>query len=99
MKRNYEARGRRRVEVKRGDLVAWHVQEQGLGKSKKLNAKWKGPYRVVQVKWPKAELKDRNGKRKEIHLNHLKPVTSTRPLEEFRGRGRPRILRGRSNGR
>ena len=99
MKRNYEARGRRRAEVKRGDLVTWHVQEQGLGKSKKLNAKWEGPYRVVQVKWPKAELEDRNGKRKEVHLNHLKPVTSTRPLEEFRGRGRPRILRGRSNGR
>ena len=64
MKKNYEARGRRRADVKSGDLVAWHVQEQRLGKSKKLNAKWKGPFRVIRVKWPKVELEDRNGKKK-----------------------------------
>jgi len=81
-----------------GELALWHVQEQGVGKSKKLNRKWRGPYRVDEVVWPKAKLTDRDGKSKWLHLNRLKPTKTDVPLAEFRGRGRPRIQRGRSNG-
>ncbi|KAH9406657.1 hypothetical protein TYRP_013640 [Tyrophagus putrescentiae] len=99
MKKQYDKRRRRKTaQLKEGDLVAWHVQEQGMGKSKKLNVKWKGPYRVIEMKWPKVRLADRNDKEKIVHLNHVKPVITRRPLDEFRGRGRPRILRGRSGG-
>ncbi|KAH9398602.1 hypothetical protein TYRP_018846 [Tyrophagus putrescentiae] len=99
MKAQYDKRRRRKTaQLKEGDLVAWHVQEQGMGKSKKLNVKWKGPYRVIEMKWPKVKLADRNDKEKMVHLNHVKPVITMRPLDEFRGRGRPRILRGRSGG-
>ncbi|KAH9398026.1 hypothetical protein TYRP_019400 [Tyrophagus putrescentiae] len=54
MKKQYDRKRRRKTaQLKEGDLVAWHVQEQGTGKSKKLNVKWKGPYRVIEMKWPK----------------------------------------------
>ncbi|KAH9397676.1 hypothetical protein TYRP_004000 [Tyrophagus putrescentiae] len=99
MKKQYDKRRKRKTaQLKEGDLVAWHVQEQGMGKSKKLNVKWKGPYKVIEMKWPKVKLADRNDKEKMVHLNHVKPVITRRPLDEFRGRGRPRILRGRSGG-
>ena len=71
-------------------LVLWHVLEQGRGKAKKLNKRWKGPYKVVQVDPPCVVLADRNGSQKRIHLNHVKSIVSTAPLDVFRGRGRPR---------
>ncbi|KAH9388415.1 hypothetical protein TYRP_023507 [Tyrophagus putrescentiae] len=99
MKKQYDKRRRRKTaQLKEGDLVAWHVQEQGTGKSKKLNVKWKGPYRVIEMKWPKVKLADRNGKEKNGPPEPRETGNHKEPLDEFRGRGRPRILRGRSGG-
>ncbi|KAH9393220.1 hypothetical protein TYRP_022083 [Tyrophagus putrescentiae] len=70
-----------------------------LGKSKKLNVKWKGPYRVMEACWPKVKLADQNAKEKSVHMNHVKPVKTDRPLDIFQGRGRLRKSAGRSNSR
>ena len=72
------------------NLVLWHVPEQGRGKAKKLNRRWKGPFKVLQVDRPSVVLADRNGTQKRIHLNHVKLIESMEPLAVFRGRGRPR---------
>ena len=97
IKRYYD-RKRSDAVLKPNELVLWHVQEQGRGKSKKLNQKWRGPYRVIEVNHPKVKLKDCNGKEKEVHLNHVKQIECDKALDVFRGRGRPRILRGRCSG-
>jgi len=89
-------RKKKPAQLKKGDLVLWRVMEQGVGKSKKLNRRWRGPFRVEEVLRPKAKLFDKDGKQKTIHMNHLKPIKTSVPLDEFRGRGRPRIQRGRS---
>ncbi len=99
IKKQYDKKKKNPSSFSAGELVLWHVQEQGLGKSKKLNVKWKGPYRVVETCWPKVKLADRNGKEKTVHVNHLKAVETDRQLDIFRGRGRPRKLAGRSSGR
>ena len=98
VKKYYDRKKKISARLRAGQLVLWHVQEQGVGTSKKLNAKWKGPYRVEVVQWPKVRLSDRDGNTKLVHLNHVKPIVTTRPLAIFRGRGRPRIQRGRSSG-
>ena len=67
MKRNYERHGIRRVNVKRDELVVWHVHEQGVGKSRKLIQRWKGPFRVVEVQKPNVLLAVRDGKTKLVH--------------------------------
>ena len=99
IKKQYDKKKKNPSSFSTGELVLWHVQEQGLGKSKKLNVKWKGPYRVVETCWPKVKLVDRNGKEKSVHVNHVKTVETDRQLDIFRGRGRPRKLAGRSSGR
>ena len=91
-------RSRKSADLRPGQLVLWHVQGQAVGTSKKLNPKWKGPFRVVDVARPRVQLADRNDKLKWIHINHVKPTPTQRPLSEFRERGRPRIQRGRCNG-
>jgi len=73
-----------------GQLALWHVIDQGVGTSKKLNRKWRGPFRVEEIVRPKARLTDRDGDSKWIHLNHLKSTTTSTPLVKFPRRGRPR---------
>ncbi len=99
IKKQYDKKKKKPSRLSPGKLVLWHVQEQGLGKSKKLNVKWKGPYKVLETCWPKVKLADRNGKEKSVHVNHVKPVETDRPLDIFRRRGRPRKSAGRSSGR
>ena len=94
IKQQYD-RQRKPADIRPDQLVLWHVQEQGASKSKKLNRKWVGPYRVVEVNHPKVKLADLNGKLKAVHLNHVKQIECEKPLAIFRGRGRPRIQRGR----
>src|SRR5699024_2664694 len=53
--KSYYDRKVKRTCVKPGELVLWHVNAKGVGKSKKLNRKWKGPYRVVEVDHPKVK--------------------------------------------
>ena len=92
--KKYYDRKLKKSKVKQTDLVMWHSEEQGLGKSRKLNKRWKGPFRVVKINRPLAILMDRHGKEKRIHLNHIKSIETNQPLAEFRSRGRPRNLRG-----
>ena len=98
MKRNYDKRGINKANVQPGELVVWHVHDQGRGKSRKLNQRWQGPFRVVDVLRPNVVLADCNGKTKLVHLNHIKKSVTPRPLGMFRGRGRPRKLEGRCGG-
>lgn len=78
-----------------GSIVWWHCPEQGLEKSKKLNIKWQGPFRVIEIDYPVAVLEDLNGKIKKIHLNHIKICNDEeRSLGLFRFRGRPNLRRG-----
>jgi len=93
MKRNYDKRIRK-ANLRQDQLLLWHVPDQGVGTSKKLNRKWRGPYRVVFVDHPHVVLADRHGTHKKVHLNHVKPCKSSLDLAEFRSRGRPRILGG-----
>jgi len=93
MKEYYDRRANQAT-FQPGELVVWHVHEQGLGKSRKLNQRWQGPFRVDEIKRPNLVLSDCNGKTKLIHMNHVKRTDNQRTLGEFRGRGRPRI-RGR----
>ena len=51
MKRNYD-RKVKKAKLGAGQLVLWHDQVQKRGTAKKLNLKWKGPYRVVKVDRP-----------------------------------------------
>ena len=90
MKRYYD-RDVRRCEFEENDTVLWHVMEQGPGKSKKLNRRWKGPYKIKEIHRPTAILSDKWGRTKQVHLNHVKLYRSRVPLAEFRFRGRPRI--------
>ena len=99
IKKQYYKKKKKPGKLSSGELVLWHVQEQGLGKSKKLNVKWKGPYEVLEACWPKVKLTDWNGKEKTVHVNHVKLVETDRPLDIFRERGRPRKSAGRSSGR
>ena len=96
--KKYYDRKVKRANLKSGKLVLWHVHDQGRGKSKKLNRKWQGPYRVIEVDHPKVRLEDRDGKQKLVHLNHVKQTECDETLGIFRGRGRPRIQRGRCSG-
>ena len=98
MKQNYDKRGINMANVQPGELVVWHVHEQGRGKSRKLNQRWQGPFRVEDVLRPNVLLADCNGKTKLVHLNHVKKSVTPRPLGMFRGRGRPRKLEGRCGG-
>src|SRR5699024_4753857 len=68
IKEQYD-RKRKPANLRPDQLVLWHVQEQGAGKSKKLNRKWLGPYHVIEVNHPKVKLEDRDGKQKAVHLN------------------------------
>jgi hypothetical protein len=97
IKRMYDRR-RKDANLSPGDRVLWHKPDQRVGTSKKLNNKWTGPFQVVEVTRPRVKLADRNGKEKWIHLNHVKQTGYEEITGEFRGRGRPRIQRGRSNG-
>ena len=96
--KSYYDRKRKDARLEPGQLVLWHVHETGAGKSKKLNSKWQGPYRVVELDPPRVKLVDRNGKPKVVHLNHVKRTECDKELGIFRGRGRPRIQRGRCSG-
>ena len=53
---------------------------------------------MVNVLRPNVLLADCDGKTKLVHLNHVKKSVTPRPLGKFRGRGRPRKLRGRCGG-
>ncbi|KAH9390450.1 hypothetical protein TYRP_023028 [Tyrophagus putrescentiae] len=67
--------GKKTSPLKERDLVAWH--------SKKLNVKWKGPYKVVEMEWIKMRFVDRNYKEKLVHLNHMNPVVTKNPFNKF----------------
>jgi hypothetical protein len=97
MKKMYD-RKRKDATLSPGDNVLWHKPDQKVGNSKKLNRKWTGPFKVIQVERPNVWLADCYGKERRIHLNHVKLTEHEEILGEFRGRGRPRKQRGRSNG-
>lgn len=97
MKKQYDKK-LRPSNLEPDQLVLWHVEEQGRGKSRKLNRRWQGPFRVVRVDKPNVTLADDNGKLKRVHLNHVKRIHYNKALALFRSRGRPRILRGRCSG-
>ena len=77
-----------------GSKVWWHCHEQGREKSKKLNVKWQGPFRVVKIEYPLVILEDAEHRTKKIHLNHVKACQGEGSLGFFRFRGRPRRRRG-----
>src|SRR5699024_7851890 len=83
-KLRYDKRGTNKANVQPGELVVWHVHEQGRGKSRKLNQRWQGPFQVVDVIRPNVLLADCNGKTKLVHLNHVKKSVTPRPLGTFR---------------
>lgn len=78
--------------MKIGDLVLWHVPAQDLGSSKKLNRKWRGPFKIIKLSGTNANISDNKRTTRWIHRNHLKifPGPSSTPLERIRNRGRPR---------
>lgn len=76
--------------IKLGDKVLWHAEEIGRNKSRKLNRRWKGPFLVTNITKPLATVTDSLGQRRAIHLNQLKIFNTDKPLDTFRGRGRPR---------
>lgn len=71
------------------DLVLWHVMAKGVGTSKKLNPKWKGPFKILRITDPNVVIVDCYGNSKLIHKNHLKRFFGDGPLAELRFRGRP----------
>ena len=77
-------------------LVAWHNRTQGLGTARKLNAKWKGPFKVAESKSPLFRIKGKNGNYRWIHKNHLKLWFGTSELLDcIRSRGRPIKVEGK----
>ena len=94
----YDRKCKKKADVMVDELVLWHVHEQGRGKSRKLNQRWQGPFRINAISGPRVTLVDRTGKKKTVHVNHLKRISYTTELGIFRGRGRPRNLIGRCGG-
>jgi len=96
MKQYYD-RNVKKSQFELNDTVLWHVMEQGVGKSKKLNKRWQGPFRIEEIHRPMAILSDKIGRTRKVHLNHVKLYKNRIPLAEFRFRGRPPNLGGRSS--
>ena len=61
MKRYYDKRNTRPANVNTGELVVWHLHEQGRGKSRKLNQRWQVPFKVADVPRPNLLLADCDG--------------------------------------
>ncbi|OTF73227.1 hypothetical protein BLA29_003050 [Euroglyphus maynei] len=86
--------------INQGDLVFWHQLEQSSGSSKKLNRRWKGPFRVAEISGPNCTVEDDRGNRKLVHRNHVKKWRGEQrvDLEMLRSRGRP-VTRSGPGGR
>lgn len=93
-KQQYDKRSKME-QLKVDGLVLWHVPAQDLGSSRKLNRKWRGPFRVIKFEGPNACIADHHNNKRWIHKNHLKayPGPASAPLETIRNRGRPRLHR------
>ena len=57
-----------------GDLVLWHQLDRALGSSKKLNKRWRGPFKIRAKEGPNFLIVDNFGNTRWIHHNHLKKV-------------------------
>ena len=57
---------------------------RGGGKSKKLNRRWRGPFRVVAVNRPVLTVCDAAGTEKLLHLNHVKKTICDEELATFK---------------
>lgn len=78
-----------------GDLVLWHQLDRALGSSKKLNKRWRGPFKIRAKEGPNFLIVDNFGNTRWIHHNHLKKVDSLfgeSSNDILRSRGRPRLF-------
>ncbi|OTF76621.1 hypothetical protein BLA29_011851 [Euroglyphus maynei] len=85
-----------KLEVLRpGDIVLWHQLDRALGSSKKLNRRWRGPFKIFESDGPNFRIVDEFGNGRWIHHNHLKKFSadSNNLVSDYlRSRGRPRLL-------
>ncbi|KAL0281271.1 UNVERIFIED_CONTAM: hypothetical protein PYX00_002308 [Menopon gallinae] len=87
-KEQYDKRAKQE-EIAVGDLVLWHQVDQTARSSKKLNQRWRGPYKVVAREATNCKITDRRGTCRVIHQNHLKLFKGPSELDVIRNRGRP----------
>jgi len=95
MKKSFDKSTKKGQNLQTGTFVAWHQVSPSIGTARKLNQKWRGPFKIEQIhrKLPLMRIIGRGHTGKWIHKNHLKKWHgNATKLDTLRSRGRPSFL-------